>query len=75
MQTDFSFWGPKSDDHDYKWFGLKGMTAKESLEQYGIAARCLSVGGEYECYAPDPDEEDCSIYFVTTESYLSLIHI
>lgn len=51
-----------------KWFGLKGLSAKVSLAQYGIAARYL--GGEYECYAPDPDEDDCSIYFKTTGGYI-----
>lgn len=54
--------------YDYKWFGVFGLTAKESLKEYGIAARCINLEKfEYECYAPDPDEEDCSIYFITTE--------
>lgn len=57
--------------HHYKWFGLYGLKAKESLSQYGIAARCLDLEKfEYECYAPDPDEDDCSIYFITTEEYI-----
>ena len=57
--------------HYYKWFGLYGLKAKDSLSQYGIAARCLDLEKfEYECYAPDPDEDDCSIYFITTEDYI-----
>lgn len=56
--------------HGYKWFGLWG-TAEDSLKKYGIAARCIDLERfEYECYAPDPDEDDCSIYFVTTEGYM-----
>lgn len=65
MGNDYFFSSGISNDHDNKWFGLKGLNAKDSLAQYGIAAR--SIGAEYECYAPDPDEEDCSIYFVTAE--------
>lgn len=68
MWTDYSYLGRLSDAHDYKWFGLKGLNAKDSLAQYGIAARYL--GGEYECYAPDPEEDDCSIYFKTTGVYI-----
>lgn len=68
MWTNYSYLGRLSDAHDYKWFGLKGLNAKDSLAQYGIAARCLNVESfEYECYAPDPEEEDCSFYFITTE--------
>ena len=71
MRTNYSFLGRLSDAHDYKWFGLKGLKAKDSLVQYGIAARCLNVERfEYECYAPDPDEEDCSFFFITTEGYI-----
>lgn len=71
MWTNYSYLGRFSDAHDYKWFGLKGLNAKDSLAQYGIAARCLNVENfEYECYAPDPEEEDCSFYFVTTEGYI-----
>lgn len=56
--------------HGYKWFGLWG-TAEDSLKKYGIAARCIDLEKfEYECYAPDPDEDDCSIYFITTEGYI-----
>ncbi len=56
--------------HGYKWFGLCG-TAMDSIKKYGIAARCLDLEKfEYECYAPDPDEDDCSIYFITTEGYI-----
>ena len=51
-----------------KWFGLKGLSAKDSLAQYGIAVRKMGV--DYECYAPDPDEDDCSIYFTTTGRYI-----
>ena len=67
MWSKFSIRGSLSDTHN-KWFGLKGLNAKDSLAQYGIAARYL--GGEYECYAPDPDENDCSIYFKTTGGYI-----
>lgn len=57
--------------HNYEWFGLFGLTAKESLIEYGIAARCIDLEKyEFECYAPDPDEDDCSIYFITTEDYI-----
>lgn len=71
MWTNYSYLGRFSDAHDYKWFGLKGLNAKDSLAQYGIAARCLNVENfEYECYAPDPEEENCSFYFVTTEGYI-----
>lgn len=68
MWNSYSYLGRLADSHDYKWFGLNGLNAKESLAQYGIAARYM--GCEYECYVPDPDEEDCSIYFVTTEGYI-----
>ena len=51
-----------------KWYGLKGLSAEDSLAQYGIAVR--KMGSEYECYAPDPDEDDCSIYFKTTGVYI-----
>ena len=67
-------WGNQSvysftfDNHEYKWFGLKGLSAKDSLAQYGIAVRKMGV--DYECYAPDPDEDDCSIYFTTTGRYI-----
>ena len=63
-----SIYGSLPDDHDYNWFGLKGLSAKDSLAQYGIAVR--KMGFEYECYAPDPDEDDCSIYFKTTGGYI-----
>lgn len=57
--------------HGYKWFGIKNQIAEKSLFQYGIAARCLDLEKfEYECYAPDPDEDNCSIYFITTEDYI-----
>ena len=67
MWSKFSIRGSLSDTYN-KWLGLKGLSAKDSLAQYGIAARYL--GGEYECYAPDPDENDCSIYFKTTGGYI-----
>lgn len=71
MWNSYSYLGRLADAHDYKWFGLNGLKAMDSLVQYGIAARCLNVEMlEFECYAPDPDEEDCSIYFVTTEGYI-----
>ncbi|WP_028907812.1 hypothetical protein [Xylanibacter ruminicola] len=55
----------------YRWFGLKGFTAKESLLGYGIAAKCKNFKDfEYVCYAPDPDDDNFCIRFVISEIQL-----
>lgn len=50
--------------HNFEWYGREGMSASDSIAKYGIAVRCLKLSGYiYDCYAPDPDDEDCCIRF------------
>ncbi len=57
--------------HGYKWFGEEGMSAQESLENDGIACKCIDLEEfKYECYAPDPEFDDCCVHFITTEGYI-----
>ncbi len=56
--------------HFYKWFGVDYLSPVESLEIYGIIARCKDLFFfEYECYAPIYlDDERCILMkFETTE--------
>ena len=54
--------------HFFKWFGLYGYDAKSSIRDFGIAVKCKRFEDfEYDCYAPDPDDEDYCIRFVVSE--------
>ncbi len=55
----------------YRWFGLWGCSAKESILSYGIAAKCKNFKDfEYECYVPDPDDDEYCIKFIVSEIQL-----
>ena len=57
-----------------RWFGVKGWSVYESLMEFGVAVRYVNVDFlECECYAPDPEYDDCCIYFVITEDELERI--
>ncbi len=57
-----------------RWFGLKGFSLYENFLKQGIAVRYVNVDFlECECYAPDPEYDDCSIYFIITEDELERI--
>ena len=53
--------------HNYKWFGFC-KKLEDSIKIYRIAAKCIDLEElRYQCYAPDPDYDDCCVYFETTE--------
>ena len=55
----------------YRWFGLRGFSAKESILEFGIAAKCKNFKDfDYECYAPDPDDDEYCIRFIVSEIQL-----
>ncbi len=57
--------------HGYKWFGVANLNVEVSLDSFGIACKCINLEDfKYECYAPDPEFEDCCINFTTTEEYI-----
>lgn len=62
--------------HFFEWYGRDGLSPKESILKYGIAAKCLHSKGvalkesEYDCYVPDPDDEDCCIRFRVSNDLL-----
>lgn len=50
--------------HYMEWFGREEMSPLESISKYGIAARCVNIDdSEFDCYAPDPDDDTCCIRF------------
>lgn len=57
--------------HRYKWFGANGEDYMTSLEEYGIAAKCIDLYfGEYRCYIPvevDGYDEDYLAEIETTD--------
>lgn len=62
--------------HYFEWYGRNGMTATESVSNYGIAVRCIPSKGislknsDYDCYVPDPDDDDCCIRFRVSNDLL-----
>lgn len=48
--------------HYFEWYGREGLSPKDSIIKYGIAAKCLIPSEKkYDCYAPDPDDDNCCI--------------
>lgn len=60
--------------HRYKWFGANGADYMTSLEEYGIAAKCIDLYfGEYRCYIPvevDGYDEVCLAEIETTDEMI-----
>ena len=61
--------------HNLEWFGRDGLSPKESIDKYGIAAQCLIPSeGKFDCYAPDPDDEIYCIRFkVCTDELIQAV--
>lgn len=60
--------------HGYKWFGIDGLPAITSIRRFRIAVKCKNLTYfEYECYAPDPEYDDCCIHFSFMEDDLDKI--
>ena len=56
--------------HNYEWFGLCPNVI-DSVKQFRIAAKCVNLPEfRYQCYAPDPEYDDCCIYFEITDEII-----
>ena len=61
--------------HNLEWFGREGLSPKESIAKYGIAAKCLKYPEmKFDCYAPDPDDDIYCIRFkVCTDELIQAV--
>ena len=61
--------------HNLEWFGREGLSPKESITKYGIAAKCLNpLVMEFDCFAPDPDDDTYCIRFkVCTDELIQAV--